>query len=42
MIPRRRASDHPHPSYTPGAWPVGSALLLFWAIVITAMLRWTA
>lgn len=42
MIPRRRITDQPHPAYTPGAWPVASAVLLFWALVITAALRWGA
>jgi hypothetical protein len=42
MSPRRRISDQSHPAYTPGAWPVGSALLLFWALVIAAMLQWAA
>jgi hypothetical protein len=30
---RRRLTDRPHPAYAPGAFPVLSALLLFWALV---------
>lgn len=33
MTPRRRTTDQPHPGYVPGAFPVLSALLLFWALV---------
>ncbi|MGN6655728.1 MAG: hypothetical protein ACTHJ9_10360 [Rhodanobacter sp.] len=39
MNPRRRITDQPHPAHTPGAWPVASGVLLFWALVLAAIIR---
>ena len=33
MSPRRRASDQPHPAYTPGAWLVVAAIVLFLVLI---------